>query len=111
MHRLSNDFGRNAPCREDDRNFDVTGYPKDRRSAPERLDGRQKVRGAVRFTTDFSLPGMVHAKVLRSPHPHARIRSIDTRRALELPGVLAVVTGADISAMVDPFYGVGIRDQ
>jgi len=79
--------------------------------SPERIDGRQKVRGAVHFTTDFSLPGMVHAKVLRSPHPHARVRSIDASRALEMPGVLAVVTGADISAIADPFYGVGIRDQ
>jgi CO/xanthine dehydrogenase Mo-binding subunit len=81
------------------------------RSAPERLDGPQKVRGAVRFTIDISLPGMVHAKVLRSPYPHARITSIDARRALQHPGVLAVVTGADISQMPDPFYGVGIRDQ
>ncbi len=89
----------------------MTGSPKSWSSAPERIDGRQKVRGAVRFTTDFSLPGMAHAKVLRSPQPHARIRSIDKRRALQLPGVLAVVTGADTSTMVDPFYGVGIRDQ
>ena len=79
--------------------------------APERIDGRQKVLGAVRFTTDFSLPGMAHAKVLRSPVPHARIKSIDTSRARSLRGVLAVVTGADIATMPDPFYGVGIRDQ
>jgi CO/xanthine dehydrogenase Mo-binding subunit len=85
--------------------------PTAKSSAPERLDGRSKVRGAVRFTSDFSLPGMAHAKVLRSPHPHARIRSIDAARALAVPGVLAVVTGADISALPDPFYGVGIRDQ
>lgn len=80
-------------------------------SAPERLDGKQKIRGAARFTSDFTLPGMTHAKVLRSPHPHARIRSIDARRALQLPGVLAVATGDDISKLPDPFYGVGIRDQ
>jgi CO/xanthine dehydrogenase Mo-binding subunit len=81
------------------------------RNAPERLDGRHKVRGAVHFTTDLSLPNMVHAKVLRSPHAHAVIQSIDGRKALELPGVLAVVTGEDISSLPDPFYGVGIRDQ
>ncbi|WP_035968913.1 xanthine dehydrogenase family protein molybdopterin-binding subunit [Bradyrhizobium sp. WSM1417] len=79
--------------------------------APERIDGRQKVLGEVRFTTDFSWPGMTHAKILRSPVPHARIRSIDASRARALRGVLAVVTGADIATMPDPFYGVGIRDQ
>ena len=79
--------------------------------APVRLDGRQKVRGAVRFTSDFQLPGMAHAKVLRSPLAHARIRSIDASKALALPGVLAVITGADISSLPDPYYGVGIRDQ
>jgi CO/xanthine dehydrogenase Mo-binding subunit len=84
---------------------------KTRSDAPERLDGRQKVRGSVRFTTDFSLPGMAHAKVLRSPVAHARIKSVDASRARSLRGVLAVVTGADIATMPDPFYGVGIRDQ
>ena len=84
---------------------------KPRSVAPERIDGRQKVLGAVRFTMDFSLPGMTHAKVLRSPVPHAQIKSIDTSRARSLRGVLAVVTGADIATMPDPFYGVGIRDQ
>src|SRR5579862_5867539 len=79
--------------------------------APVRLDGRQKVRGAVRFTSDFQLPGMTHAKVLRSPLAHARIRSIDASKALALSGVLAVITGADISSLPDPYYGVGIRDQ
>src|SRR5271154_3728107 len=79
--------------------------------APIRLDGRQKGRGAVRFTSDFQLPGMAHAKVLRSPLAHARIRSIDASRALVLPGVLAVITGVDVSSLPDPYYGVGIRDQ
>jgi CO/xanthine dehydrogenase Mo-binding subunit len=45
------------------------------------LDGPDKVTGAARYTFDVSLPGMLHAKVLRSPHAHARIRSIDPRRA------------------------------
>jgi len=77
----------------------------------ERLDGKQKLTGKVRYTSDFKLPGMLHAKVLRSPHAHARIRSIDSRRARALGGVLAVITGADIATLPDPFYGVGIRDQ
>jgi CO/xanthine dehydrogenase Mo-binding subunit len=85
-----------------------TGIP----DAPlERLDGRQKITGKVRYTSDFAMPGMLHAKVLRSPHAHARIRSIDSRRAYALKGVVAIVTGDDISSLPDPFYGVGIRDQ
>jgi CO/xanthine dehydrogenase Mo-binding subunit len=75
------------------------------------LDGPDKVTGAARYTFDFGLPGMLHAKVLRSPHPHARIRSIDTSRAEALPGVAAVVTGVDATRLPDPYYGVAIRDQ
>jgi CO/xanthine dehydrogenase Mo-binding subunit len=75
------------------------------------LDGPDKVTGAARYTFDVSLPGMLHAKVLRSPHPHARIRSVDTRRAEALPGVAAVVTGVDAAQLPDPYYGVAIRDQ
>ena len=75
------------------------------------LDGPDKVTGAARYTFDVSLPGMLHAKVLRSPHPHARIRSIDTGRAEGLPGVAAVVTGIDAVGLPDPYYGVAIRDQ
>ncbi len=75
------------------------------------LDGPDKVTGAARYTFDVSLPGMLHAKVLRSPYPHARIRCMDTRRAEALPGVAAVVTGADAARLPDPYYGVWIRDQ
>jgi CO/xanthine dehydrogenase Mo-binding subunit len=75
------------------------------------LDGPDKVTGAARYTFDVSLPGMLHAKVLRSPYPHARIRSIDTSRAEALLGVVAVVTGADVVPLPDPYYGVAIRDQ
>jgi CO/xanthine dehydrogenase Mo-binding subunit len=75
------------------------------------LDGPDKVTGAARYTFDVSLPGMLHAKVLRSPHAHARIRSIDTTRAEAFPGVVAVVTGADAAKLPDPYYGVAIRDQ
>ena len=75
------------------------------------LDGPDKVTGAATYTFDVNLPGMLHAKVLRSPHPHARIRSIETGRAESLPGVFAVVTGADAARLPDPYYGVAIRDQ
>jgi CO/xanthine dehydrogenase Mo-binding subunit len=75
------------------------------------LDGPDKVTGAATYTFDVNLPGMLHAKVLRSPHRHARIRSIETGRAESLPGVFAVVTGADAARLPDPYYGVAIRDQ
>ena len=60
-----------------------------------RVDGRERVTGEALYPADIALPGMTHAKVLRSPHPHARIRSIDTAGAESLDGVLAVVTAAD----------------
>ena len=60
---------------------------------PIRPDGADKVTGRAAFGADLDLPGMVTGAVLRSPHAHARIRSIDTSAARALPGVLAVVTG------------------
>ena len=62
---------------------------------PVRHDGLDKVTGRARFGADLSLPGMLVGTVLRSPHAHARIRSIDTSAALAMDGVKAVVTGAD----------------
>mgnify|MGYP003700669497 CR=1 FL=1 len=61
-----------------------------------RPDGAEKVTGAARFGADFAFPGMLWGKTLRSPHPHARIRGIDTSKAEALPGVRAVMTGADL---------------
>src|SRR5512134_2902002 len=60
-----------------------------------RVDARAKVTGEARFADDLALPRMVHCKLLRSPHPHARIRSIDASRALQRPGVYLVLTGRD----------------
>ena len=60
-----------------------------------RVDSRAKVTGNARFTADLKFPRMLWGKILRSPHPHARILSIDTSGALSLPGVKAVVTGHD----------------
>jgi len=62
---------------------------------PIRHDGVEKVTGRAKYGADYSLPGMLHGKVLRSPHAHARIKSIKYQQALKLPGVLAVITGAD----------------
>jgi CO/xanthine dehydrogenase Mo-binding subunit len=61
-----------------------------------RPDGADKVTGRAAYAADTTMPGMIWGKVLRSPHPHARIKSIDTSRAEKLPGVKAVCTAADI---------------
>jgi CO/xanthine dehydrogenase Mo-binding subunit len=60
-----------------------------------RVDGKSKLTGQAKFTTDVVLPGMLHGKLLRSPLPHAKILSIDTSKAEKLPGVAAVITGKD----------------
>ena len=62
---------------------------------PVRPDGVEKVTGKANFGADFSLPGLIHAVVLRSPHAHARIKHIDAAAALVLDGVYAVVTAED----------------
>ena len=64
---------------------------------PIRHDGTDKVTGRARYSADISLPGLLHARVLRSPHGHARIKSIDATRALALPGVAAVVTSKEFT--------------
>jgi len=62
---------------------------------PVRPDGVDKVTGRAKFGADLKLPGMLIGRVLRSPHPHARIRAIETAKAEALAGVKAVVTAAD----------------
>jgi CO/xanthine dehydrogenase Mo-binding subunit len=74
---------------------------------PLRPDGVDKVTGRARFGADYSLPGQLVGKVLRSPHAHARIKSIDTSAALALPGVKAVVTRDDFAEMPDEMAAVG----
>lgn len=64
--------------------------------AHPKIDGITKATGAALYADDLVLPGMLHAKFLRSPHAHARIKSIDARAALALPGVHAVITGKDL---------------
>ena len=60
-----------------------------------RFEDPRLLRGGGRYVDDFVLPRMAFGYVLRSPHAHARIRAIDTSRAKQAPGVLAVLTGAD----------------
>mgnify|MGYP000604076567 CR=1 FL=1 len=77
-----------------------------------RPDGEDKVTGRAAYGADYSQPGMLWGKVLRSPHPHARIRSIDTSKAAALPGVKAVMTGKDfVEFPLDTPVPVGIQDM
>jgi CO/xanthine dehydrogenase Mo-binding subunit len=72
-----------------------------------RPDGVDKVTGRARFGADFSLPGQLVGRVLRSPHAHARILSIDTSKAAALPGVKAIVTRDDFSDQPSEFIPAG----
>src|SRR5947209_18263406 len=76
------------------------GFVRDKKykivgTSPVKHDGIDKVTGRAKFGADMFLPGMLVGKILRSPHPHAIIKSIDTAAAEALPGVKAVVTRAD----------------
>jgi len=64
---------------------------------PPRYDAAAKATGRALYGPDMSFPGLLHGKVLRSPHAHARILSVDAGRAEALPGVYAVVTAEDLS--------------
>ena len=61
-----------------------------------RADGLEKVTGQGRYTADLVLPGMLEARFLYPPHPHARIVRLDVSRARAIPGVFAVITQADV---------------
>ena len=68
-----------------------------------RVDGVDKVTGKAKFVGDIVVPGMLYGKILRSPYPHARIRAIDATEAEALPGIVAVLTAADIDDL-NPIY-------
>jgi len=80
-------------------------------TTPPRRDASDKVSGNATYSADVALPGMLHAKVLRSPKAHARITSIDVSAAREMPGVRAVLTYRDVPAHFMPVYGYFIKDQ
>ncbi len=73
----------------------VTAYSVVGTSTP-RIDGIEMVMGRAQFTADLKLPHMLSGKLLRSPYPHALIKSIDIARALKVPGVKAIITGKDV---------------
>src|SRR5258705_6613968 len=62
--------------------------------------------GRVEYGNDIRTPGMLHAAILRSPHAHALIKSIDTARAEKLPGVAAVLTGKEVKDLSRPVVGI-----
>src|SRR5689334_510334 len=72
---------------------------------PVRPDGVPKVTGHAQYGADLAMPGMLVGRILRSPHAHARIRSIDTSKAATLPGVRAVVTSADFPEQKFEYVG------
>ncbi len=73
-----------------DEKFKVVGKPF------RKVDARSKCTGQTKFADDITLPRMLYCKILRSPEPHALIKHIDATKALQLPGVKAVITGADL---------------
>lgn len=75
-----------------------------------RGDYLDKVTGAAQFASDVVVPGMLHGRILRSPLPHARITGIDVSAALAMPGVVAVLTGADLAGM-NVHWGLYLRDR
>lgn len=74
-----------------------------------RLDAPSKVSGRLRYAGDMVIPGMLHMHVLRSPHAHAKIISIDTSKAEALPGVNCAITAADVPG--EDGFGVFVHDQ
>lgn len=75
-----------------------------------RVDGPAKLRGWAQFTADVEMPGMVHAKVLRSTYAHARLLRIDASKAVKLAGVVAVLTRDDLKEM-NSHFGPVVKDQ
>ena len=69
---------------------------------PVRHDGLEKVTGRAKFSADLLLPGMLHGFILRSPHAHANISSIDTTAAAQMEGVRAIVTAEDFPDLTEP---------
>src|ERR1051325_11266284 len=77
-------------------------------TAVPRAEGGAKVSGETLYAADVKLPGLLWAKFLRSPHAHAKIRNVDTAKAAKVPGVRAIITGADVKGFL---IGKQIRDM
>ncbi len=90
-----------APKNTEAKKYNVIG------TRPIRHDGADKVTGRAIYGSDLRMTGTVHGKILRSPHAHARILSIDTSAAERLPGVVAVATAADLPNLKDKIANLG----
>ena len=86
-----------------------TSQPQVGRSVA-RVDAAEKLSGEAQYVGDMVVPDMLHGKVLRSTMPHALIRSVDTSAAERMPGVVAILTGADFLDS-DPYWGHAIKDR
>jgi CO/xanthine dehydrogenase Mo-binding subunit/CO/xanthine dehydrogenase FAD-binding subunit len=75
------------------------------------VDWQAKTSGAALYTGDIDLPGMLHARILRSPHPHATIRSINVNAAMAVPGVVAIVTGSELPDRTYIHHGGPMSDR
>ncbi|HVK18771.1 MAG TPA: xanthine dehydrogenase family protein molybdopterin-binding subunit [Fimbriiglobus sp.] len=83
------------------------GWPKQRRllgTKIKRLDGPDKATGKAKYSSDINRPGLLHAKILRSPHAHAKIKSLDLAPAEKMPGVKAAIVIGDAKAGKELFY-------
>ena len=74
-------------------------------SSVKRVEDKRLLAGAGRYVDDVTVPGMLHAAFLRSPYPHAEIRSIDTSEAAALPGVHLILTGEDMRSRTYACFG------
>src|SRR5512136_2068047 len=87
---------------------DSTTIPSPIGESVQRIDAREKVTGAAKFADDLQFgPGLLYARIKRSPHPHALIKNVDVSKALALPGVKAIATGADTPG----FIGLYLQDR
>src|ERR1044071_1527012 len=83
--------------------YSVIGKPQ------RRVDGEEKVTGKALYTVDLQIPGMAHAKILRSPFAHAKVVRIDAAKAEKLPGVYGVITREDQRHFA--MFGAAYKDQ
>src|SRR6266705_1632508 len=77
------------------------------RGRGSRVEGELKVSGQLMYADDLALPGLLSVAVVRSPYPHARIVSVNTEAARQVPGVHCVLTGADVASL---HFGRAVRD-
>ncbi len=75
-----------------------------------RVDAHEKVTGQAVYVSDIDVAGMLQSRILRSTVPHARIIRLDVSRAAAHPGVVTVLTGADLHD-IDPYFGPAFKDQ